>query len=609
MSMFTRTVPYSIVAAADPAAVPFFLLHIHTTGIYFKPNYNQTMAVADTRGKRIKIACDECHARRVKCNGQTVCVGCHETGIVCSYTRPQQRRGGASSKQKTNFLRRRQVKAEERQTRIGSGSAALLPPPPSIASSSCRYPILSPILPSLEGIVSSSAACDILDTYFCRSAWGNSYLIRKASFLSPDSTRLRKTKPTLLYAMLCFASQYHAHDHLEVLQVGRGSVTDRLFELASSSVVSFHDLEQEATLDDVLSHIQLASILSASKYQKKSIEWWSATYQLARQLRLNEELPIEDASSAEEREERRRTWWLLYCVDRHQALSVRKSLVFRDAERHNLRHPCDDSLWNSPDEFTSPSSNTIGIEYKVTDCSFFGFFLPLMSILGEIIELYNFQELGRDAHVESQRVVIQRCLHSYDDSLNNYPDTSPAAQLYTCYARHTISTLYILSAGKWDPCDALGAVQESGLSEEQIYSAAMATVSASNIQSIQTMDAEFTFLPLFFGTFVLHCSFPLLLLAKTFGPQSDDNIIGACETIIHASTTFSRYGERLAQREPHPNRYLSNFISIIDGIKTAKTTSPETPDVALQMMQDIHTKTEEILRLYRWNKTGHGVNT
>ncbi|CEJ81154.1 hypothetical protein VHEMI01299 [[Torrubiella] hemipterigena] len=232
-----------------------------------------------------------------------------------------------------------------------------------------------------------------------------------------------------------------------------------------------------------------------------------------------------------------------------------------------------------------------------------------MSILGEIIELYNFQELGRDAHVEYQRKLIEGSMNSYDESLSKYPYTSHAARLYGCYARHTLSTLYIISAGKWDPCDALDAVQESGLSEQLIYSAAMATIAASNIKSIQQIDGDFQFIPLFFGTFVLHCSFPLLLLVKTFGTQSDDNIIGACETIIEASKTFSRYGEQLTQRSEHPNRYLSNFISIIDGIKAAKITSLTTPEVSVQMMQDINTKTEEILRLYRWNKTGHGVNT
>lgn len=464
-----------------------------------------------------------------------------------------------------------------------------------------------PILQSLEGIVSASVACEMLDTYFSRSAWGNSFLIRKSSILTINPTKMRRTKPTLLYAMLCFASQYHVGSRLEILEVDRGNMTDKLFALAAASVVSFHKLDEEPMLDDVISHIQLASILSSSKYQKKSIEWWSATYQLARQLRLNEEHLLD--ITAEEREERRRTWWLLYCVDRHQALSVRKSLSFRDAESDELQQPCDEGLWNGTDDLPPPAPGRCGIAYRVTDCSFFGFVLPLMCVLGEIIELYNLQESGQGADIASKRAVIQQHLDSYDESLSECTYDSDEAQLYKCYAKHTVSTLHILSVGKWDPLDALADVEESGLSQEVIYSAAMATVAANTIQEIQLIDPEFDFMPLFFGTFMLQCSFPLLLLMKTFGTQSDENIIGGCEIIMEAYTIFSRCNERIFQNPFWSNPYWSNFASITNEIKESKRQPMTTPDVAYQTMRDIHTKTREILGLYRWNKTGHGVNT
>ena len=568
--------------------------------------------------KRAKMACDECHSQRVRCNGQTPCSKCHEIGIECTYVRPRHKRGGASTKQRQNYLYRRRLKASERATAASNSSiSSILSQPgmdferstidPWVDVSDIRYPILIPVLASLEGIVSVSAACDMLDTYFRQSAWGNSFLIRKSSFLATETTKIRKTKPTLIYAILCFASQHHVGTRLEILDVGRGNVTDRLFELAASSVVSFHKLEDEALLDDVISHIQLASILSSSKYQKKSIEWWSATYQLARQLRLNEEHKLD--ISAEEKEERRRTWWLLYCVDRHQALSVRKSLSFRDAESHELLQPCDETLWNGPGDFSPPASRTTGITYRITDCSFFGFILPLMSVLGEIIELYNLQEAGQNAHVEPKRLVIQHHLDSYDESLSECTYESDEAQLYKCYARHTVSTLHILSAGKWDPLDVLADVEESGLSTAVIYSAAMATIAANTIKEIQLLDAEFDFMPLFFGTFVLQCSFPLLLLMKTFGTQSDENIIGRCEIIMEAYTIFSRYNERMVQNPYWSNPYWSSFASITDEIKESKQQPTTSPNVAFRTMQDIHTKTREILGLYRWNKTGHGVNT
>ena len=565
--------------------------------------------------RRTKRACDECHSRRVRCNGQAPCAECHEIGIECTYIRPRHKRGGASAKQKNNYIYRRRLKASERTTAASSTPISSIlnqpkmdssPIEPWVDISNVRYPIVLPVLASLRGIVTASAVCDMLDTYFSRSAWGNSFLVRKSSFLATETMKIRKTKPTLIYAILCFASQHYVGTGLEILEAGRGNVTDRLFELAASSMVSFHKLEDEALLDDVISHIQLASILSSSKYQKKSIEWWSATYQLARQLRLNEEHKLD--TSAEEKEERRRTWWLLYCVDRHQALSVRKSLSLRDAESHELLHPCDDELWNGADDFSPPVSGISGITYRVIDCSFFGFFLPLMSTLGEIIELYNIQESGQNTEIAPKRVMIQHHLDSYDESLSECTYDSYEAQLYKCYARHTVSTLHILSAGKWDPLDVLADVEESGLSQDLIYSAAMATIAANTIKEIQLLDAEFDYMPLFFGAFILQCSFPLLLLMKTFGTQSDENIIGGCEIIMEADTIFSRCNERMVQNPFWSNPYWDSFASIIGKIKESKRQSPS-PDVAFQTMQDIHTKTREILGLYRWNKTGHGLNT
>ncbi len=557
------------------------------------------------------MACDECHSRRVRCSGQTPCPGCLEVGIACTYIRPKLKRGGASVKQRDNYVFRRRRRASDRVASASGVSLSMILNHPSATFESspteARYPILLPVLQSLEGIVTPSAACDMLDTYFRHSAWGNTFLLRRSSFLAMEASRVRKTRPALIYALLCAASYHHMGTQLEILDSGRGNVTDELFELATSSVVTFHKLEDEAQLDDVMCYIQLASILSASKYQKKSIEWWSAAYQLARQLRLNEEHNL--VLSAEEREERRRTWWLLYCVDRHQALSVRKSLSFRDAESDELLQPCDDRLWNSDGDFSQPAFGDSGIQYRITGCSFFGFILPLMSILGEIIDLYNLQESGQDGDVESKQGLIQTHLDCYDESLRDCAYDSDEAQLYKGYARHTVSTLHILAMGKWDPLDTLADVEESGPSQDVIYSAAMATIAANTTRDIQRLDAEFDYMPLFFGTFLLQCSFPLLLLMKTFGTQSDDNIIGGCEIVMEAHRIFARCRGQMVEGRVCISPYWSRFGSIIDEITESKRGPTTSPGLAWQTMQDIRNKTREILGLYRWNKTGHGVNT
>lgn len=594
------------------------------SGVYLKP------------AQRIKVACDECHARRVRCNGHSPCNGCPQIGVACLYTRPLKKRGGASAKQKENFIHRRRLKAATRSdeemmpSRTTATTISVTSPPiiskpiqslqnkPSRHSiltrstrPNCKYPILEPVLHSLHGIASPEQACTLLELYFAHSAWGTTHLLRRASFLTSDLSKIRTTKPALLYSLLCLGSLDRDSDPRFVLDVNRRNLTDTLFELAAAATTSFYDLEHEAVLDDVITHIQLATIASSSKYQKKSIEWWSAAYQLARQLRLNEEVSQNNTNdlSLEQGEERRRVWWLLYCIDRHQALSVRKSLAFRDAECHDLRRPCDDLAWNSLDDFTQPPSSILGITYTITDCSFFGFFLPLMTILGEITEQYNFEESGRPLLAKPQKRMVQQHLDQYEASLGNFTCSCDATKIYQCYARHTLSTLYVLSRAKWDPVDALLDVETSGLSEEAIYSAAMATISAKCIRDIKLTDPRFGFMPLIFGTFALHCSFPLLLLIRTFGAQSDENIIEGCESFIDASIISGVHGSRAPDELASISPYLANMISIIQEVKAAQRHVGDNEGMVSQSMQDINNKAHEILSIYRWNKTGHGVNT
>ena len=617
------------------------------------------------------MACDECHEHRVKCNGFGPCDNCRQNGVSCTYLRPRNKRGGASTKQLRNRLYRlldsgstpASPEATSLNSKVGNDSAdqgfgasvstnaakrasvstilnkeiqsgssetphctmfgndnvSMLretlsfheyPRPvgnnpwsaqhSSVPELTVRYPILLPVMKTLE-FLKPSIACDMLETYFNRSAWGNAHLIRRSSILATDPSKVRKTKPALIYAMLCFAAQNHDSSALGTTNMARSEIIDRLFELTVSSLILLQHIKEEASLDDVISYVQLASMLSGSKYQKKSIEWWSATYQLARELKLNEEPALEMPD--EQKEEHRRTWWLLYCVDRHQALSVRKAVSFRDAECQELLRPCDESIWNASTFSSQDSSRPSGIIYRITDCSFFGFILPLMSILGEIIELYNLIESGTLLNLDPQRNQIKHHLDIYDHSLHQCRFHPEEAELVKCYARHILSTLHILVAGQWDPLDMFADAEARGLSSEIIYSAALATIAANTVRDIQLLDPSFAFMPLFFGLFLLHCSFPLLLIMKTFGLQSDANIIGACEIVIEAHEASI-----IAIGRDYRDAFWTSFAGVASDIKAALKTTP-CPEAALRTMLDIRCKVREILGLFRWNKTGHGLNT
>src|SRR5204863_7179096 len=103
----------------------------------------------------------------------------------------------------------------------------------------------------------------------------------------------------------------------------------------------------------------------------------------------------------ERREERRRIWWLLYTMDRHLSLCYNRPLTLLDKECEGLLQPMNDFLWHAGDFSNSnpnhyPTGATpatrvrrIGPTFECTDHSMFGYFLPLMTILGEIVDLHH----------------------------------------------------------------------------------------------------------------------------------------------------------------------------------------------------------------------------
>lgn len=255
---------------------------------------------------------------------------------------------------------------------------------------------------------------------------------------------------------------------------------------------------------------------------------WNAAWSLARELKLGRELPsnpsmqndldadgeVGSSSQAplpgsrtpgsiteEEREERRRIWWLVYTVDRHLSLCYNKPLFLLDVECDGLLQPMDDTLWQAGDNYSGDSSIHIsspngsafvrrrGPNFECTSHSIFGYFLPLMTILGEIVDLThakNHPRFGasfRSAQEwEDYASVIRQQLEDYGRSLKEFerrhlshsltdespggPDgiASPSASVHTsnsrmsqesdiqtkivvAYGTHVMHVLHILLTG------------------------------------------------------------------------------------------------------------------------------------------------------------------
>ncbi|KAB5535272.1 fungal-specific transcription factor domain-containing protein [Coniochaeta sp. 2T2.1] len=599
-----------------------------------------------------------------------------------------------------------------------------------------RYPVLEPLIPHLGNLMPVSLACDLIDLYFASSSSAQmhpmspyvlGFVFRKRSFLHP--TKPRQCQPALLASMLWVAAQTSDAPFLASVPSARGKICQKLLELTVSLLkplihtpsgdvspvsspivdgvalgglgvalpgsISMDALTGESgafgaagTLDDVVTYIHLATVVSASEYKGASIRWWNAAWSLARELKLSRELPqnapsmqphhrhdmdadrdVEEELGApgviteEEREERRRIWWLVYIVDRHLALCYNRPLFLLDIECEGLLQPMDDTAWQNG-EFYHPYStdpNVLasdptggqqslrpkGPTFECTGHSIFGYFLPLMTILGEIVDLHHARNHPRfgvafrssreweeqtaeivrhlEAYERSLKMFEQRHMrsvnqqHGGEDKTNNNDDGSMPHDIGTpsvhsvhsvrtnssrmtesdiqtrivfAYGTHVMHVLHILLTGKWDPINLLDD-NDLWISSQGFITATGHAVSAAEaISHILEFDPGLEFMPFFFGIYLLQGSFLLLLIADKLQSEASPSVVKACETIIraHEACVVTLNTE-----------YQRNFSRVMrSALAQVRGRVPE--DLGEQ-----HQRRRELLALYRWTGDGTGL--
>ncbi|KAM0325885.1 hypothetical protein ACHAQA_007188 [Verticillium albo-atrum] len=559
------------------------------------------------------------------------------------------------------------------------------------------------------------------------------YVFRKRSFLHP--TKPRVCQPALLASMLWVAAQTSDAPFLTSIPSARGKICQKLLELtvsllkplihtpsgevspATSPVIdgvalgglgvalpgtmSLDALTGESgafgaagKLDDVITYIHLATVVSASEYKGASLRWWNAAWSLARELKLGRELPPSmrpmgpvdgddgdgEASiglnggastpgsiTEEEREERRRIWWLTYIVDRHLALCYNRPLFLLDLECSGLFQPMDDMAYQNGDfdsymgSTTDPNLRGDGLQqeplrirgphFECTGHSIFGYFLPLMTILGEIVDLHHARNhprfgvgfrMARDW--DEQALEITRHLEAYEHSLKRFeqqylrrmhPDgeglgpngeqpsgldgtdhTGPAdigtpsvhsvhtnssnrmtesdiqTKIVTAYGTHVMHVLHILLSGKWDPINLIDD-NDLWISSQGFITATGHAVSAAEaISHILEFDPGLEFMPFFFGIYLLQGSFLLLLIADKLQLEASPSVVKACETIVraHEACVVTLNTE-----------YQRNFSKVMrSALAQVRGRVPE--DLGEQ-----HQRRRELLALYRWTGDGTGL--
>ncbi|PYI06732.1 xylanolytic transcriptional activator xlnR [Aspergillus sclerotiicarbonarius CBS 121057] len=428
-------------------------------------------------------------------------------------------------------------------------------------------------------------------------------------------------------------------------------------------------------VDDVATYVHLATVVSASEYKAASMRWWTAAWSLARELKLGRELPPNvpharpdgeregeetdlskrhpptlitsmghgPGSSAvnvteEEREERRRLWWLLYATDRHLALCYNRPVTLLDKECGGLLQPMNDDLWQIGD-FASAAYRQVGPPVECAGHSMFGYFLPLMTILGGIVDLHHAENHPRfglafrnSPEWERHVIEITRQLDTYSRSLKEFEarytssltmsavenepvegshldHTSPSGRssstvgsrvnesivhtkMVVAYGTHIMHVLHILLSGKWDPVNLLED-HDLWISSESFVSAMSHAVGAAEAAAeILEYDPDLSFMPFFFGIYLLQGSFLLLLAADKLQGDASPSVVRACETIVraHEACVVTLNTE-----------YQRTFRKVM------RSALAQVRGRILEDFGEQQQRRREVLALYRWSGDGSGL--
>jgi hypothetical protein len=340
------------------------------------------------------------------------------------------------------------------------------------------------------------------------------------------------------------------------------------------------------TVDDVLTLILRTLVVSGSEFKADCIKWWNKTVSLVRLLGYHTEAGLttrKDPSSDtfEAQEERRRAFWLVYILDRHLALSHNRPLCILDAECRVLI-PLTEELWQNLDTISSTSipHRSFGPPTIISGSGFFDYFLPLMALLGDIIDLRLLHHHPRISMCsELATLELKHALGECEASLRSFADSqvstghgfqAPTSQiranLVVTYSSYILKVLYVLLYGKWDAVSMLEDTGEWISTTNFSECASNSIAAAQSLTEILRVDPELSFMPYLFGIYLFHGSFILLLFAERM-PQigPNESVEQACEVIIRAhevsivtlSTEFQVRSNRENVAKPCVQNYLT----------------------------------------------------
>lgn len=503
----------------------------------------------------------------------------------------------------------------------------LQPQPHKECLTSTRFPVLNSIAHLLSPLPMTLAE-HLLESFFAYSTHSLAHLIRRVSMLS--TVRPRQSSPALIFSCLLVAAHHTDTPLITGTPGRRETVIQRFTQLTIEHLKdAAHQVTPTVTLDDVIAYIHLGTVVSASEFKGSSLRFWATAWALSKELKL----PVEVLDMSEEdREERRRTWWLLYIVDRHLGLCYNRPLAMLDSECGSLYQPMDDSIWLSDELDLTPAEldprRIKGLCHYVSGQGLFGYFLPLMTILGSLLELHHFQQnpiLPLADFGRSIKAAILSQLEQYTTSLKNW-NPHPCAHIYQNawrdYAFQISHVLHILALIPWDPLE-LNNSPDSLISSPQFKEATVHAISASkHTRRILTVDSDLMLMPFFLGIYLLQSSFVLLFIVDRVEHEASRDVISACETIVHAHevcvVTLNTEYQRNFRRVMRGTMSLLASAQLQHQQQNESSTDSQSlspPIISQQALDDQNRREKEkarkrrtdVLGLYRWTSGGHGL--
>jgi hypothetical protein len=146
------------------------------------------------------------------------------------------------------------------------------------------------------------------------------------------------------------------------------------------------------------------------------------------------------------------------------------------------------------------------------------------------------QRVSNEASAEAHEPVTPGTpsVRSMNSSVSRAQESIIHARIAAVYGTHLMHTLHILLNGKWDPLSLLDD-NDLWISSQTFVDATGHAVSAAEaLNEILEFDPDLSFMPFFFGIYLLQGSFLLLLIADKLQGDAGSNIVRACEVIVRA---------------------------------------------------------------------------